>query len=157
MPHLQPTRAAYEAPGTLRRTVAQRADPHLAWDRPDAAFFADGACHILAWALLRQHPHKPVRIVALRRQGDRHASHVIASYGAWAFDYAGWTPKEDLVAAIARYEARELEQLHIGHDLAAFCAEHDHRLPEQFAYDPWPRARAFFLTIGGDRLPDATR
>ncbi|MBE1611454.1 hypothetical protein [Actinopolymorpha pittospori] len=31
-----------------RRTPAQRADQRLAWERPDEAFFASGACHILA-------------------------------------------------------------------------------------------------------------
>ena len=143
----------YEAPGRFRRTEAERTDQHLAWDRPDQAFFAAGACHILAWTLIARHPDAGFGIVALRRPGDDYASHVIASNGSWAFDYAGWTPEVDLMQVIKEFERCDFDRLIVESDLDTFCALHRHRLPADFAHDPWPRAQAYLTDVGGDSLP----
>jgi hypothetical protein len=43
-----------EAAITYRRTPQQRADVSLSWARPDRAFFAAGAGHILAYRFLQR-------------------------------------------------------------------------------------------------------
>jgi len=45
-----------QAAGVYRRTQAEREDQLLSWQRGDRAFFAAGACHILAW---RSRPISP--------------------------------------------------------------------------------------------------
>jgi hypothetical protein len=124
----------YQPAGLFRRTESERADQLQSWGRDDQAFFAAGACHILAWAFMKSHPGKGFSIYALRERGETHPFHVYVSDGLWAFDHCGWTLSTEL------REAYEAEVLKIQSDLETFCAEHDHRLPEQFAHLPWQRA-----------------
>lgn len=135
-------RPPYTPAAVFRRTPKQRTDQELAWRRPDQAFFAAGACHILAWEFVARNPS--YRIVALRKVGETYPSHVIATDVTWAFDYDGWTLEAELLAATAAYEpATAWEQLPITTGLAEFCAEHWHRPPEGYHQDPRPRARAY--------------
>jgi hypothetical protein len=85
---------AYVPAAVFRRTDAERRDQELAWNRPDQAFFAAGACHILAWTFLETYPDAGFQIVALRKLGDEHPCHVIATDNHRAFDHAGWTRLE---------------------------------------------------------------
>jgi len=134
----------YTPAATFRRTKAERNDQRLSWQRSDQAFFAAGACHILAWAFVTGRSNSNFQIVALRKVGEKHASHVIASDGVWAFDHDGWTRESDLLAVTAAFEPEKpWESLLITADLGAYRRSHDHRLPEQYAEDPWPRARAY--------------
>ena len=145
--------AVYAPPGRFRRTEQERADEALSWARPDQAFFAAGACHILAWAFLRRHPTAGFRVVALRAEQDAHASHVYVAKGGWAFDHAGWTREDELVAAITETEARNYERLHVDGDLASFCADHNSRQPHQYVELPWRRAEDYIVRLGGDEFP----
>ena len=139
----------YTPAAVFRRTPAERADQELAWQRPDQAFFAAGACHILAWEFVARHPS--YRVAGLRKVGEKNPSHVIATDGTWAFDHDGWTPEAELLAATAEYEPEtRWELMPITTGLAGFCADHRHRLPEQFHADPRPRARAYL-----DRYPSS--
>jgi hypothetical protein len=135
-------RPKYTPAQVFRRTPEQRADQELSWHRPDQAFFAAGACHILAWEFVARHPS--YRIVALQRVGDEYPSHVIATDGTWAFDHDGWTPEAELLAVTADHEpGASWEVLAITTDLEEFCRAHWHRPPEGFFQDPRPRARAY--------------
>lgn len=58
-----------EAAGTYRRTDLERRDQQVSWERPDKAFFAAGACHVLAWACLEVHADRPLRLAAIRTPG----------------------------------------------------------------------------------------
>jgi hypothetical protein len=80
------------AAGFFARTPAERADPVLAWRRADEAFFASGACHVLAWAVREALADRAVEI-ALRRPGDTVVCHVYAVCDGWSFDHAGWRPR----------------------------------------------------------------
>jgi hypothetical protein len=132
----------YTPAGVFRRTAAERADQELAWRRADQAFFAAGACHIVAWEFVARHPSH--RLVGLRKVGEPNPSHVIATDGTWAFDHDGWTLETELLAETAAYEpATAWELLPITTDLATFCSNHRHRAPEYFHQDPRPRARAY--------------
>jgi hypothetical protein len=120
----------------FRRTPAERADQMLSWQRSDQAFFASGACHILAWAFVETHPD--YRLYGVLRTGEENFEHVIADNGLWAFDYCGWTLRSELLQA---YEDATLVPIET--DLETFCAAHNHRLPEQYAFVPWQRARDY--------------
>jgi hypothetical protein len=121
----------------------------LARRRGDQAFFAVGACHILAWEFVARHPS--YRMVGLRKVGEQDPSHVIATHGTWAFDHDGWTLEAELLAETAAYEpSTAWELLPITTDLATFCANHRHRAPEYFHQDPRTRARAYI-----DRVPSS--
>lgn len=117
----------------------------LLWERTDRAFFAAGACHILAWAFVRQFPDRGFGVVALRKLGESNAFHVYASDGTLAFDYEGFTPEHDLLAATDAAEAASgpIERLAVTTSMETFCSEHDHREPADYAYLPWERARTY--------------
>jgi hypothetical protein len=80
-----------------KRTEAERTDQLLAWRRNDKAFFAAGACHILAWAILETYPELGFAPIGLRRVGQAHVGHVYVTDGSWAFDHDGWTAESVLL------------------------------------------------------------
>jgi hypothetical protein len=131
----------YRPSSQFRRTAAQRADQQLSWNRDDTAFFAAGACHILAFAFLATYPHAGFHPVGLWPHQARDPAHVYATNGTWAFDHDGWTPQAELLALTraaepdAGYQPRQILT-----DLETYCAAHNHRAREHFAHDPWQRA-----------------
>ncbi|MDQ6525993.1 MULTISPECIES: hypothetical protein [unclassified Nocardioides] len=131
------------AAGAYRRTRAQRASPWLSWSRPDRAFFASGACHILAWTCRELHPSEPIGIAALRATGAEQVFHAFATWGAWAFDHSGWHPADALVGVNQDFAGHAIERVEITTDLATFCRQHRHRMPHQYHDDPRPRARDY--------------
>ncbi|GAA5155901.1 hypothetical protein GCM10023340_42330 [Nocardioides marinquilinus] len=126
----------------FRRTDAERADQRLAWARADRAFFAAGACHVLAWACRRLHPGRGVGLIGLRRPGAAEVSHVVATRDGWALDHSGWHPASEVVRVNQEADG-PLDVVVLDPDLARFCREHRHRPPPDFAHDPWPRARCY--------------
>jgi hypothetical protein len=131
------------AAGKYRRTPLERADQRISWDRSDRAFFAAGACHILAWTCRETHPDRPIGITGLRFAAERQVFHVYATWNDWAFDHSGWTLEARLFQDNQEFEGRPLERVTVGPDLAAFCAEHHSRMPAQYWQDPLPRAREY--------------
>lgn len=134
-----PARAA----GSLRRTPIERSDQRVSWERSDEAFFAAGACHILAWACRDSYPERSLQLAAMVTADKRQVLHVYATWDRWAFDYSGWNLESELLAANADFERVPLEKAEINVDLAGFCAEHLHRMPHQYWQDPLPRARDY--------------
>jgi hypothetical protein len=120
-----------------RRTPLERADQFVSWQRPDVAFFAAGACHILAFAFLATYPDAGFDPVMLWGEGEPLPCHLFVSDGEWAFDHNGWTPTAELLAAEpdAGYSA-----LPVDVDLLTYCARYRHRDRDHFAFDPWDRA-----------------
>ncbi|MEU8077293.1 hypothetical protein AB0B31_17795 [Catellatospora citrea] len=131
------------AAGKYRRTPLERADQQVSWERSDQAFFAAGACHILAWACRESHPEKSIGITGLRLAAEPQVFHVYATWNDWAFDHSGWNPESQLFMVNQDFEARPLERVKITANLAAFCAEHYSRMPHQYWQDPLPRAHAY--------------
>lgn len=132
------------AAGEFRRTPLERADQAVSWARGDQAFFASGACHLLAWTVRAVHPGHGIEVVGLRRPGATAICHVYAvSDDGWAFDHAGWHPEADLRAVNETHEGTRLERVPVRTGLAAFCAAHQHRMPADYTADPWSRARAY--------------
>lgn len=144
----------YESPGVHRRSGAERRDQVLSWQRSDSAFFAAGACHILAFEFLRRPDTQRFEAVGLQRPGASFFDHVYVSDGLWAFDYYGWTPESELITEILKFETASdpclsLERIVIDGDFEALCTKYRHRRPSDFAADPRPRARQYLASILG--------
>jgi len=132
----------------FERTPEQRRNPFLSWEREDEAFFASGACHILAELFTQLHQHEGFKMIYLKPGKGYPGNHVYASDGTWAFDHNGWTKETELLAETEaayreKYPGWNYKRIVIepGIDaLETFCKENNHRLPWQFAYLPWKRA-----------------
>jgi hypothetical protein len=130
------------AAGVFRRTPIERADQRVAWERGDQAFFAAGACHILAFTCRDVYQDREIGLVAMTMDGDEHPFHVYATWQEWALDASGWNPEHEVLTVNAAFENRRIERAGITTGLAEFCAAHRHRMPGQYWRDPLPRARA---------------
>ena len=115
----------------------------MAWERADQAFFAAGACHILAWVCRDTYPQHQIELAAVRFPGERQVFHTFATWSGWAYDHSGWNPEPEVLAVNEAFEGRPLERIAITTGLADFCDEHFHRLPDQYWRDPLPRAREY--------------
>ena len=135
--------AAATAAGAFRRTPIERSDQRVAWERSDQAFFAAGACHILAWACRDSYRNRPIGIAAMRLPGERYVFHVYATWDGWAFDHSGWNSEAHLLLVNSEFEGRPLDRVEITSDLAEFCERHHSRMPNQYWRDPLPRAREY--------------
>lgn len=127
------------------RTPAEYKDPFLAWKREDKAFFAAGACHILAAMFLQLHTGEDYQLIHIKPTKHNKGHHMYASNGTWAFDFNGWTLEEELLDAyVAAYEKEypgwEYERVAVKEGLPAYAAKNNHRPPEYFPYLPWERA-----------------
>ncbi|HWJ97993.1 MAG TPA: hypothetical protein VNQ33_07520 [Acidimicrobiales bacterium] len=138
------------------RSAEERADPALAWRRSDEAFFASGACHILAFTFRDQHPDRDLAIRFIDPADGFVGTHLYVVDGGWALDFNGWTPEAELLAVTGAAWADaysgwsyELRDIPAAVDLEAFCADGLRRAPRFYAHDPRPRARAYLA-----RFPD---
>lgn len=148
----------YTPCSAFRRTAAERTDQNAAWNRPDRAFFAAGACHVLAFAFLSLYPDAGFVPMGLWRSGAPNPSHVYVTDGTWGFDHDGWTPEAELVA-VTRADDPDADYLprRITLDVDTFCRQHNHRPPEWFAYDPWPRAERYIARFPPPAATPPTR
>ena len=75
----------------LFRTHAQKEDLAGSWRRFDRAFFASGACHVLAHQFLQRSRMSKFRPYMVIPEPGFRGSHVFVSDGALVFDYHGWS------------------------------------------------------------------
>lgn len=133
-------------PGLLfDRTPEEMRDLFKSWERSDQAFFAAGACHILADLFLQLHTGEDYELIHLKPADGQPGNHVYVAYNNWAFDHNGWTKETELLATIeaayvARYPGWTYERRIITENLETFCKENNHKLPWQYAHLPWERA-----------------
>ena len=130
---------------TLMRSDVERRDQEASWNRPDDAFFAAGACHVLAFTLLERHPQEDYTAIYIRPRGDQLGSHVYVSAGAWAFDFNGWTMERRFLAETAaecrrRWPDWDYDAVPVVDSLEGFCRTWNHRLPSGYAGDVVARA-----------------
>jgi hypothetical protein len=143
------------------RTPEEQRDLLASWDRDDQAFFAAGACHILADLFVQLHREEGYKIIYIKPAEGLPGNHVYASNGEWAFDHNGWTREVELIATTeAAYQKKypgwyytkyTIEQTMTS--LEEFCKANDHRLPWQFAHLPWERAHKYIATFEPTPLP----
>jgi hypothetical protein len=139
------------------RSEAELRDQSLSWQRSDEAFFAAGACHILAFRFLFRHPGEGFRLVYLRPERNGIGHHVYATDGTWAFDFNGWTREETLLVESTRACRRKdpswsCRRHVIAQTLEEFCRDFGFRRPDQYVLDPTARADAYL-----DRLVSGPR
>jgi hypothetical protein len=143
------------------RTTEEKRDMFKSWARDDQAFFASGACHILADLFVQLHMHEGYKMVFIKPAKGFAGNHVYASNGVWAFDHNGWTQEKDLIAATekaykTKYPGWSYERIVIEPGITAledFCKANNHRLPWQFAHLPWERAYEYIARF--DAKPPA--
>lgn len=135
------------------RTPEEKKDPFKSWARDDQAFFATGACHILAELFVQLHGDEGYYKVHIKPAAGFSGNHVYATNGVWAFDHDGWTKDEELLAVIEqgfrqKYPDWNYERRVIKEDFETFCKDNNHRLPWQFAHLPWERAYSYIQRFG---------
>jgi hypothetical protein len=137
--------SAYPPPTTFFRTPEQKADQFLSWARADDAFFGGGACHILAYTFFDMHRNEGYDIIYTRPLGKHPGNHVYIYKNGWAFDFAGWTKEDEVLAVMRRsytelYPEWDFERMIITKmELEDFCKQYHHRPPAYYAYLPWER------------------
>lgn len=137
-------------------------NPFRRWHRPDRQFFANGACHILAFAFLERYPDLGFHARWIRPAAGVAGNHIYLTDGINAFDYHGLTTERRLLAfgfaraqrffpgwdatlvdlptdvLVSERRSRQIEGLWL-------------REPGQFLCDAMPRARAFLDKFGDIR------
>lgn len=153
----------YRVPGAVKRDPARR------WALPDRVFFACGACHVLAYAVLRRHGAATGgEALWLRPRPGFTGNHVVAAGRDWVFDYHGYSSRE----AFLRHTWAKARRWWPGWDaslvplpLDVLVSEplsrtHDGlwlREPADFLHDALLRAFAFLDRAGPPPALDATR
>ncbi len=134
-------------------------DPVQRWHRPDRHFFANGACHVLAFAFLERYPDMGFRARWLKPAAGFTGNHIYVTDGTNAFDYHGLTMEQRLLAFIFKRAQRFFP----GWDAtlvdvpapALICESQSMQIeglhlrePNQFLHDALPRARHYLDNLG---------
>jgi hypothetical protein len=135
------------------RTEEERRDQVPSWKRTDAAFFAAGACHVLAFRFLARHAGEMFAGIYLRPRNGLPGSHTYVSDGTWAFDFNGWTLEEVLLSESAadtrrRWPGWDFDRIVVEKSLDQFCVSWQHRLPSEYAGDVIRRADGYLDRLG---------
>jgi hypothetical protein len=133
-------------------------DPFLRWHQPDRRFFANGACHVLAFAFLERHPDTDFHARWIKPVAGFSGNHIYVTDGICTFDYHGFATEQCLLSLVFRRGQRFFQ----GWDATIVDLPTDVlvseqrskqfeglwlREPKQFLYDALPRARAFLDKI----------
>ena len=143
----------------LRLDGAIKRDPVRRWALPERAFFACGACHILARAFLDRYPAAGGRAMWIRPAPGFTGNHIVVDGGDWVFDWHGYAGRRrylDHYGAKARrwwpgWSATLVDlppEVLVSESRSRRHAGLWLREPGQFLHDAMPRARAFL-----DRFP----
>ena len=131
------------APGTKQ-------DPEKRWAQPDRAFFAHGACHILAGVYLAHPPRSGFRAERIVPNGPYPGNHIYITDGRVAFDYRGYVARDRLLEWFRTQLRRQMPGWSgtvqpVDFDLlnTADLNARKMRGPDQYLHNPIPRARAF--------------
>lgn len=130
-------------------TSEQKKDPLGSWNWKDEDFFARGACHVLCAVFLREHVDTDFKATLILPLNKFRGRHVVAATSTVVFDWRGFTPREAFLAAYAeayrsRYPDWNYSLVSLDDPLSGdFCAQYNHRRPDQFPHDPVPRAQSY--------------
>ncbi len=119
------------------------------WRRPDSAFFAAGACHVLAAAFIEEYPREGFAAYVIRPERGYRGSHVFTAKGDVAFDWKGYRPRSQLereyLDTLRSFFGEWRGSVVRVEDPISweFCRVHRHRHPSQFFSCPLGRARQF--------------
>ena len=144
---------------------AVKADPERRWALPDRIFFACGACHILAYAFLRQEAGRNYTAHWIKPATGHTGNHIVAVSGNNAFDYHGHTQWDRLLAHTQRKAERwwpgwRCEVVELPPEVLVSEAESCRyeglwlREPGQFLNNALPRAERFIDRISPWSTPE---
>jgi len=137
-------------------------DPFRRWHRPDRHFFANGACHVLAFAFLERYPDLDFHARWIKPAAGFTGSHIYVADGVHAFDYHGLTTEQRLLA----FGFKRAQRFFPGWDATlmdvptgVLVSERNSRQieglwlrePKQFLHDALPRAHSFLDKFGNIR------
>ncbi len=135
-------------------TAEKKNDPVLRWQLPDRAFFAAGACHILAYAFLERYPDYGYRPVWIKPAMGHAGNHIVVARNDEAFDYHGHCRFSVLLCHMRRKAHRwwpgwSCDLLELSQEVLV-SEEKSRRIPglwlrepKQYLHDALPRAHAF--------------
>jgi hypothetical protein len=137
-----------------------KSDPVRRWQRPDRHFFANGACHILAFAFLERHARFGFHARWIRPASGFSGNHIYVTNDRIAFDYHGLAEERRLLALVHRRAGRFFpgwDATLVDLPADALVSEKRSREfdglwlrePRQFLHDALPRARAFLDRFKG--------
>lgn len=144
----------YQIAGSTKR------NPVLRWSLPDRIFFACGACQVLAYAFLERYGPSGLKAFWIKPAAGFTGNHIfIAANGGWAFDYHGYSCRQNLLDHAYRKAGRwwpgwTASLVELPPDVLISEAKSRTyeglwlREPGQFLHDAMPRARAYL-----DRFP----
>jgi hypothetical protein len=132
----------------------RKTDQAMRWALPDRAFFACGACHVLAYAFLERYGDRGKRVTWLKPAGGYTGNHIFINSGEWVFDYHGYSDRERFLAHTYRKARRwwpDWDASLVELPPEALISEAKSRTydglwlrePQQFLHDALPRARAY--------------
>ena len=129
-------------------------NPGRRWHRPDRHFFANGACHVLAYAFLERYPDLGFRARWIKPAPGYSGNHIFVTDGAVALDYHGLSTEVRLLSLASRRAQRffpgwDAALIDLPSDVLISEAKSREidglwlREPQQFLHNAMPRARAF--------------
>lgn len=129
-------------------------DPERRWNLPDKVFFACGACHVLAYAFLERYGASNTKAVWIKPADGFTGNHIFVSGEEWAFDYHGYSCRENFLAhthikANRWWPGWHSTLIELPSDVLISESKSKTydglwlREPKQFLHDALPRAHAF--------------
>ncbi|WP_299693050.1 hypothetical protein [uncultured Tateyamaria sp.] len=130
-----------------------KADPARRWALSDRAFFAHGACHILAGVCLHDWQHGGLWAERIIPNGPNPRNHIYVTDGTLCLDYRGTTSRDRLLAWNATRMTQRIPGWRgtvalVRFDLLDTRALNARKMrgPDQYLHDPIARARAFLAS-----------
>jgi hypothetical protein len=135
-----------------------KADPVRRWSLPDRAFFACGACQVLAYAFLEREAARaqprPCGALWIRPRAGFTGNHIVIAGADWVFDYHGYSDRLAFLAHTWAKAARWYpgwdadlvalpQAVLVSEKMSRTYAGLWLREPGQFLHNALPRARAF--------------
>ncbi|PTE08737.1 hypothetical protein [Mesorhizobium helmanticense] len=125
-------------------------NPEKRWALPDRIFFGHGACHILAGTFLELGPLEGFYAERIIPDEDFAGNHIYVTNGAVAFDYHSYCDRGRLLEHHRKGWASKNDGWgctieRVDFDLLDTAELNQRKMlgPDQYLYDPIPRARLF--------------
>lgn len=127
-----------------------KGNPEKRWALPDRAFFAHGACHILAGVYLNDPPRPGFYAERVVPNGPFPGNHIYVTDGHIAFDYRGYVARHRLLDWFRHSWGQYLPGWSgtvetVDFDLRDTASLNARKMrgPDQYLHNPIPRARSF--------------
>jgi predicted transcriptional regulator len=133
-------------------------DPQRFWALPDRVFFGHGACHMLAGVYLQNPPLCGFRAERIIPSDGFWGNHIYVTNGEVAFDYHGYSSRQSLLdhhrkcwtAQFVRWDC-VIEPVTFDLLDTAELNQRNMRGPNQYLFDPRPRAQRFINRVKHDQ------